>query len=149
MDNVESSRDAVNLFKKLEDEAKKGKIISAKISSKYKKTRQKNRQRDELAMIAAANEAGLEDQMIRATDLAEEAALHKDAVDHLAKLEADAEKSKNTSAKTLAKYAKVRQKNRQRDEQAMIQVADDAELKDQMIRATDEAEDKYICRTKL
>ena len=144
LDDVESSRDAVNLLKKLEGEAKKGKIASAKISSKYKKTRQKNRQRDELAMIAAANEAELEDQMIRATDLAEEAALHKDAVDHLTKLEADAKKSKNAAAKTLAKYAKVRQKNRQRDEQAMIQAADDAELQDQMIRATDEAEDKYL-----
>ena len=46
--------------------------------------------------------------------------------------------------KTLAKYAKVRQKNRQRDEQATIQSADDAELQDQMIRATDETEDKYL-----
>ena len=116
LDDVESNRDAVNLLKKLEGEAEKGKIESAQISSKYKKTRQKNRQRDKLAMIAAANEAELEDQMIRATDLAEEAALHKDAIDHLMKLEADAKKSKNAAAKTLAKYAKVRQKNRQRDE---------------------------------
>ena len=61
------------------------------------------------------------------------AVLHKDAVDHLTKLEADAKKSKNAPAKTFAKYAKVRQKNRQRDEQAMIQAGDDAELQDQMI----------------
>ena len=111
MHDVESSsRDAVNLFKKLEGEGKKGKIGSAKISSKYKKTRQKNRQRGELAMIAAANEAELENQMIRATDLAEEAALHKDAVYHLTKLEADGKKSKNAAVKTLAKYAKIRKK---------------------------------------
>ena len=95
-------------------------------------------------MIAAANEAELEDQMIRATDLAEETALHRDAEDHLTKLEADVKKSKNVAAKMLAKYAKVRQKNRQRDEQAMIRAADDAELQDQMIRATDKAEDKYL-----
>ena len=142
LDDVESRRDAVNLFKKLEGEAKKGKNASAKIPSKYKKTRQKNRKRDKLAMIAAANEAELEDQILRATDLAEEAALHKDAVYHLTKLEADAKKTKNGAAKTLAKYAKVRQKKK--DEQAMIQAADDAELQDQMIRATDEAEDKYL-----
>ena len=43
-------------------------------------------------MIAAANKAELEDQIIQATDLAEEAALHKDAVDRLRKLEADAKK---------------------------------------------------------
>ena len=101
LDDVQSSRDAINLSKKLEGETKKGKIASAKISSKYKKTRQKNKQRDELAMIAAANKAELEDQMIRATDLAEEAALHRDE-------EADSKKSKNAAAKTLAKYAKVR-----------------------------------------
>ena len=47
-------------------------------------------------MIAAANEAELEDQMIRATDLAEETALHKDAVDHLTKLE-------NAAAKNVGK----------------------------------------------
>ena len=110
LDDVESSRDPVNLLKKLEGETKKGEIASAKISSKYKKTRKKNRQRDELAMIAAANEAELEDQMTRATDLAEEAALHRDAEDHLTKLEADAKKSKNAAVKTLAKYAKVRKK---------------------------------------
>ena len=43
-------------------------------------------------MIAAANKAELEDQTIRAMDLAEEAALHKDDVDHLTKLETDAKK---------------------------------------------------------
>ena len=95
--------------------SKRGKLHLPKYHLNTKKTRQKNRQRDELAMIAAANEAELEDQMIRATDLAKEAALRKDDVDHLTKLEADAKKSKNAAAKTLPKYAKVRQKNRQRD----------------------------------
>ena len=61
-------------------------------------------------MIGAANQAELEDQMIRAMDLAEETALHKDPVDHLTKLEADAKKSKNAASKTSAKYVKVRQK---------------------------------------
>ena len=66
--------------------------------------------RDEQAMIQAADDAELQDQMIRATDEAEDKYLEEEAVKALGKLEKEAKKNKVLAGKTRDKYKQIRKK---------------------------------------